>query len=275
MNRSYNMAVAAVQFQPELLNPVKNLNRISLFVAAAHARGARLIVFPELSNTGYCEHVDLHKLAEDRDGVTVKTLSRLSQQYGVYLAAGFAEHHSGDIYNSVAFTGPRGDVSIYRKQHLIFWEHYYFRCGSGPLIVSTELGRIGFAICADMMYHRVWNDYRAKIDLAVVSAAWPKATAKTTGGVGWILRPSDQLTSEFPTRIASRLSIPVVVSNQTGPCDVRIPMMGPSKPAEFSGRSGIYDQTGAHLTSDLEGEGVAIAEVKIPREFATCVTLSG
>lgn len=275
MHRSHHVAVATVQFAAEPLNPTNNLNRISQLVANAHARGARMIVFPELSNTGYVEHIDLHALAEDLDGPSVKTFSKLSQQFGVYLAVGFAEFYRGDIYNSVAFTTPRGEVSVYRKQHLIFWEHFYFRCGVQSLIVETEVGRLGFAICADMMYRRVWNQYRGKIDLAIVSSAWPKATAETRGGVGWILRPSDKLTSAFPTRIANNMSVPVVVSNQTGPCDVRIPMMGAAQPAAFSGRSTIYDQKGSRLTNSLDGEGIAIAEVQIPREFTSCVTLSG
>ena len=36
-----------------------------------------------------------------------------------------------------------------------------------------RFGRIGLAVCADMIYRRVWEDYRGRIDLAVVSAAWP------------------------------------------------------------------------------------------------------
>jgi len=275
MHRSLNMAIAAVQFASQPLNPMGNLLRIADYVADAHARGARLIVLPELANTGYCEHSDLHALAEGLNGSTIRTFTTLSQRYGVYLAAGFVEYHEGDVYDSLAFTTPRGEVSIYRKQHLIFWEHYYFRSGREPLIVETELGRIGFAICADMMYDRIWAGYRGKIDLAVVAAAWPKATAQTTGGVGWILRPSGSLSGEIPARIARELKIPVVFSNQSGPCKVRIPMMGPARPAEFAGKSAVYDHTGTKISMDLDGEGIAMGQVRIPKEFASCVTLSG
>ena len=45
--------------------------------------------------------------------------------------------------------------------------------GATPLVVSTPWGRVGFAVCADMIYRKVWDDYRDRIDLAVVSAAWP------------------------------------------------------------------------------------------------------
>ena len=275
MHCSLNVAIAAVQFAAQPLDPIGNLLRISASVADAHARGARLVVLPELVSTGYCEHVDLHLLAEGLDGATVQTFTTLSRRYGVYLAAGFVEYHEGDVYNSLAFTTPRGEVSIYRKRHLIFWEHYYFRCGREPLIVETELGRIGFAICADMMYQQVWAGYRDKIDIAVVSAAWPKATKQTKGRVGWTLSPSDELSGSIPTRIAQELRVPVVFSNQSGPCEVRIPMLGPARPAEFSGRSAIYEHTGTRVSKELDGEGIAMAKVQVPKEYASCATLSG
>ncbi len=275
MYRSLKVAIAAVQFAAEPLDPRRNLLRIADHVADAHARGARLIVLPELATTGYSEHPDLHVLAEGLDGSTIRTLTTLSQQHGVYLAAGFVEDHEGDVYDSLAFTTPRGEVSIYRKRHLIFWEHYYFRSGCRPLIVKTELGRVGFAICADMMYEHIWAGYRGQIDVAVVSAAWPEATKQTTGGAGWMLRPSAALSGKLPARIASDLSIPVVFSNQTGPCEVRIPMLGRARPAEFAGRSAVYDHTGTRVSPGLNGEGIAMGIIQIPEEQASCVTLSG
>jgi predicted amidohydrolase len=123
--RAPTMPIAVVQFAPQPLDPGANLERISAKVAEAHAMGAKLVVFPELACTGYVEHTDLHKLAEEADGPIVNALTKLSRRYGVYLAAGFVERHDGHVYNSLSFTSPDGKASIYRKRHLIFWEHFY------------------------------------------------------------------------------------------------------------------------------------------------------
>src|SRR5256885_9300453 len=56
-------------------------------------------------------------------------------------------------------------LAVYRKRHLVWWEHRYFRPGRRPGIVETPLGRVGLAICADMLYRRTWAEYRGKIDL--------------------------------------------------------------------------------------------------------------
>ena len=247
---------------------------MSDLVAEAHARGARLIVFPELACTGYVEHSDLHALAEDAGGSTVQTLTDLSRHYGVYLAAGFVEWHAGHVYNSLSFSTPDGEVYIYRKRHLIFWEHYYFRHAQHPLIVETEFGRIGFAICADMMYDGTWSQYRGKIDMAIISAAWPRVTPQTAFPVSWLLRPSWSLAGQLPSRIARDLEINVVFSNQCGPCQVRIPCLGPATPAAFAARSGIFDHQGHRTTAESDVEEILLGTVSIPEEHLPCVTLS-
>ena len=47
--------------------------------------------------------------------------------------------------------------------------------------MSTPWGRMGLAICADMIYRSVWADYEGRIDLAVVSAAWPDFADRDSG----------------------------------------------------------------------------------------------
>lgn len=272
--RSIKLPMAVVQFASTPMNLSANLDRISSQVAEACSQGARMVVFPELASTGYVEDVNLHDLAEDQQGTTVQTLSSLSRNFGVHVAAGFVEWYRGDVYNSLAFCSPRGEVSIYRKRHLIFWEHFYFRHGHEPLIVRTEFGRIGFAICADMMYRNVWAQYRGQIDLAVIIAAWPRRTAQTAFRVGWMLDPSWGLAGELPVRIADDLKVSVVFSNQCGPCQVRIPSLGPATPAAFAARSGIFDPNGRRLTPESDDEGVSIGSVNIHEEPSSCVTLS-
>jgi N-carbamoylputrescine amidase len=266
--------LAVIQYPAIPLDPAANLDRISSLVADARSCGARLIVFPELACTGYFEHQNLHDLAEDQQGATVQTLQKLSSRYGVYLAAGFVEWWEGHVYNSLCFSTPRGEVSIYRKRHLIFWEHFYFQQGQKPLIVDTDFGRIGFAVCADMMYDHIWSEYRGKIDLAIISAAWPRRTPKTALRVGWMLEPSWSLAGELPVQIARKLGINVAFSNQCGPCQVRIPHLGPATTAAFAARSGIIDHLGNRLTEESEIEQISISSVAVPEEHLPCVTLS-
>jgi predicted amidohydrolase len=274
MERHARVIVAAAQCASEPFDPSRNLDRAAQFVVEARSRGAQLLVLPELFTTGYLEHSRLHDCAEELSGHTVCTLRMLSRDHSMHLACGFAERRGGHVYNSLAFCTPAGNVAVYRKRHLIFWEHYYFRPGDKPLIVETTLGRIGFAICADMLYGPVWEEYQQKIDLAVICSAWPIACANSTRRVAWLLTPSRRLAQEIPVKVSSQLSIPTVFSNHVGPCRLRVPMMGSESAAQFPGHAVVCDGDVGKLSSDVNGEGLAVASVSLPTEKSEWLTLS-
>ena len=98
---------------------------------------------------------------------------------------------------------PDGEVQIYRKRNLVFWERFRFQPGRAPLVVSTPWGRVGFAICADMIYRKVWNDYRDRIDLAVVSAAWPDFADRDSGRRHWLFGHVGPLSGAIPAKVAA------------------------------------------------------------------------
>ena len=121
---------------------------------------SELAVLPELFNTGYSLCPDFGPYSETPEGPTISHLRQRSRQWRMAIAAGFVERRGRHLYDSLAFCSPDGDVQIYRKRNLVFWERFRFHPGRSPLVVPTPWGRVGFAICADMIYRKVWNDYR-------------------------------------------------------------------------------------------------------------------
>ena len=155
---------------------------------------------------------------------------------GMGIAAGFVERDGRHLYDSVAFFPPDGAVHVYRKRNLVFWERFRFRPGRDPLVVATPWGRIGFAICADMIYRDVWDGYRGRIDLAVVSSAWPDFADRETGRKHWLLGQVGPLSRAIPGRVAHDLGIPVVFANQCGPTRDGHPGPGPPDRRPIRGR---------------------------------------
>src|SRR4029077_20389705 len=157
----------------ELLDVPANLQRPDALLRSAHEGGVELAVLPELFNTGYSLCPDFGPYSETAEGPTLSYLRQRSRQWKMAIAAGFVERGGRHLYDSLAFCTPDGGLHIYRKRNLVFWERFRFFPGRTALVVPTPFGRVGFAVCADMIYRRVWDDYRDRIDLAVVSAAWP------------------------------------------------------------------------------------------------------
>src|SRR5437588_665134 len=183
-----------------------NLHRADDLLRAAHADGVDLAVLPELFNTGYGLFPDYGPYSETAEGPTLSHLRRRSRQWHMAIAAGFVERAGRHLYDSLAFCGPDGELQIYRKRNLVFWERFRFRPGRSPLVVATRWGRIGFAVCADMIYRRVWDAYRDRIDLAVVAAAWPDFADRDTGRKHWLFgRVGPFTVPRAPRGFASRL----------------------------------------------------------------------
>jgi N-carbamoylputrescine amidase len=156
------------------------------------------------------------------------------------IAAGFVEREGHHLYDALALVTPDGPVHVYRKRHPVFWERSKFQPGRDPLIVPMPWGRVGLAICADMIYREVWRGYRDRIDLAIVAAAWPEFADRRTGRKHWLLGHVGPLSGTIPARVAQDLGIPVVFSNQCGETRTTIPFL--AKLADrFAGRSSVCD----------------------------------
>ena len=153
--------VACIQMQPEVGAKARNVAHSVELIEQAHARGARLIVLPELCNSGYMfeSREEAFALSETlADGDTIRTWSALAARLGVTLVAGYAERDGDALYNAAAVIGPRGVLGGYRKLHLWGDEQLYFEPGNlGMPVFHTPFGRVACAICYDIWFPEVFR----------------------------------------------------------------------------------------------------------------------
>jgi N-carbamoylputrescine amidase len=259
--------VAAVQMPSEVGDLDGNLERADAHLHAARDSGVDLAVLPEMFNTGYGFLDDFATHAENLDGPSIRFLRDRAVRWNMGIAGGFVERDGRHLYDSLVLVDPDGPMYVYRKRHLVFWERFRFRPGRAPVIADTRWGRIGLAICADMIYRRVWDDYRDRIDLAVVSSAWPDFACARRGRSHWLFGQLGPMCQEIPSKVAKDLGVPVVFSNQCGPTRTSIPLLGSwvvEKLADrFAGQSSVVD--GMHGPGTRAGceETVVVAPITI------------
>ena len=254
---------AAIQMPSEPSRVAANLDRADALLRQAAQQGASLAVLPEMFNTGYGLIPDYAPLAEGRDGPTLRHLANRSRAWDLAIAAGFVERDGHHLYDSVVFVMPDGRTSIYRKRNLVFWERFRFFPGRDPLVVETPWGRFGFAVCADMIYRQVWTEYRDRIDVAIITAAWPEFANRVTGRKDWLLGHVGPMSAAIPGRVALDLGIPVVFANQVGETETVVPILQSRIPDRFAGQSSVTD--GRHAASVTAGiaEAVILAPITI------------
>lgn len=148
------MRAAVHQFEPKFLSVEENRDHI---ISVVRDTDADLLVFPELSLTGY-RFTDMSQLegsAESSEGKTVQMLQQVSEDTLTAVVTGFAEldESSGCCYNSALITIPGKAPVIYRKAHLFDREKLFFTSGDTPFSVHSYRGiRFGVLICFDHMF---------------------------------------------------------------------------------------------------------------------------
>lgn len=257
------LVAAAIQMACVPGDVPANIDHADVLLGRARDAGAELAVLPEMFNTGYARCADYSPYAEDRDGPTVRHLTARSREWGMTIVAGIVEREGRHLYDALGVWQPDGSLQFYRKRHLVFWERFRFRPGRGPVVVQTRWGRMGLAVCADMIYRRVWNGYRGRIDLAVVAAAWPDFACRLSGRKHWLFGQVGPLSGEIPRRVAADLDVPVVFANQCGTTRTFIPVLKTEIADHFAGLSSLTD--GRHGPAALAGrdEQVVLSSLTI------------
>src|ERR687895_948659 len=131
-----------------------DLLRVGLAQLNARARdeGASLVVFPELSLTGYPPE-DLLLKTSFLDAAAAALRELASQTHGIVAVVGNPEK-AEDVYNTAAVLADGEVVATYRKMYLpnygVFDEQRYFQAGAEAAIVELNGIPIGLSICEDI-----------------------------------------------------------------------------------------------------------------------------
>jgi predicted amidohydrolase len=151
--------------------------------AALHAlhraadEGARLMVLPELGNSGYVLHSreEARELAEPAFGGPTSTLwAGFARERGCYVCGGLIEVDGGRLYNAAVLVGPDGFVGRYRKAHLWDREKLFFEPGDlGFNVFILPFGRVAMMICYDGWHPEVARILKLKgADVILDPTCW-------------------------------------------------------------------------------------------------------
>ncbi|MGY8631005.1 nitrilase-related carbon-nitrogen hydrolase [Bradyrhizobium sp. 14AA] len=186
--------VSVAQFAPSD-DVVQNLKQIAVQARAAKAEGAELVVFPELAVTGLA---DPAASAQPIPGPATDTLRRIAGGLGLYLVCGLAERAGEMLYNSACLVAPDGQISVYRKTHLLADERSWATAGDGWTVVDTPVGRVGLLIGHDASFPEAGRVLALRgCDLIVCPAAIKEGFSSSHAGTE-VMQPSPIPTGPDP-----------------------------------------------------------------------------
>src|SRR5437667_6710823 len=173
------MKVAAAQISCSLGDSEANLAKVHDLSRTAKDVGAELIVFPEMSDTGYSMPV-IQKHASHWKTGFVAGLREIANQLSIAIVSGVSERDGSSIYNSQVLVDSQGKVvAKYRKTHLYavapVAEQTCFAAGNS--FASFELGGLhfGFSICYDLRFPERFRKLVSEQNVGafLISSAWP------------------------------------------------------------------------------------------------------
>lgn len=145
--------VAAIQFSPELMQPERNLTTALQLTFEAAAKGARVIVLPELCTSGYALRSvkEATRCAQDRNGYITEAFAAIARQFGCHVVFGYVELMEGKLYNSAAVVGPSGMLEGNAQKHNLYGsDNLWAQPSEAPHpVVMTAAGRLGILVCRD------------------------------------------------------------------------------------------------------------------------------
>ncbi len=146
--------LALAQINPTVGDLSGNAKKIMEWIEKAKQYSADIVVFPELSITGYPPEDLLLKPRFIEDNVRwAKVIAEHVRD--IVAIYGFVEQ-ADDNYNAAAVAHNGKIVATHRKMYLpnygVFDEQRYFKAGSRPLVISIDGIRIGLGICEDIWY---------------------------------------------------------------------------------------------------------------------------
>ena len=260
------LTVAALQLPLGSWDEAQNIAAVSALVEEAAAKGAQLILPPELFSSPYfCreEKDDFFALAKPlAEHPSVIAMQALAARLKVAIPTSFFERDGHHYYNTLAMIGPDGQImGTYRKSHSPdgpgYEEKFYFRPGNDGFKVwdiptPTGTARIGIGICWDQWYPET---ARCLALLGAQVLLFPTAIGSEPKDAGM---DTSRMWRRAMIGHAVSNCMPVVAANRIG-------MEGPEDSGiGFYGHSFICDEWGDYLAEYGAAEtGVLVATLDL------------
>lgn len=229
------MKICLAQTKPVTGDIQKNIDNYKNFVATAIANNAELVIFPELSLTGY-EPKMAKQLATTPQDDRFDVFQKISNEASITIGVGVPIKSASGVFISMVIFQPNVAPRVYSKKYLHPDEEPYFISGENFPCLEIGNNRVAIAICYELSIpEHSANAFKNGAQIYIASVA------KSAEGV--------EKASQTLASIAKKYKAPVLMANSTGYCD----------DFECAGGSSAWNDKGVLLKQlDDKNEGILI-----------------
>lgn len=173
LNELPDLKLALVQSDLAWQDRSANLSRFGELLE--QARGAELVILPEMFTTGFS--MDSASLAEPEQGPASEwLLQQAASLDAVVTGTVIVQAADGTYRNRLLWARPDGTLLHYDKRHLfrMAGEHEHYTAGERQVRLELKGWRVRPLICYDLRFP-VWSRDAENTDLLLYTANWPGA----------------------------------------------------------------------------------------------------
>lgn len=221
-----------------------NYKKAEEFIAQAKEQGTDLLLFPEMSFTGFSMRIN--KTGET-DRKTLGLMQQLALRHGLMVGFGWVELKDGKGRNHYTVVDRQGQVcGDYKKIHPFSYsgENQHFKAGEELVTFTAEGLRFGLQICYDLRFPEPFRVLGESCDCIIVAANWPQ-----------------QRVAHWQCLLPAR-----AVENQVYVAGINC--TGFQKAVAYGGSSSFFDPAGKQLIPFGSEETIYYVEVQDREELA-------
>ncbi|HEY6626130.1 MAG TPA: carbon-nitrogen family hydrolase [Ignavibacteriaceae bacterium] len=167
------MKIALVQYSPAWED--KDANKQKIISMIDKVEGADLLVFPEMTLTGFT--MKSKEMSETIQGDSFRFFASIAREKSTNIFAGIIERRDKRNYNTLIHIKPDGNLlKLYRKIHPFSYsgENKNYYAGVKPASTKIKNWKIGLTICYDLRFPELFRKYgKKRAHLIVNIANWP------------------------------------------------------------------------------------------------------
>lgn len=235
------MKISIAQIEPIKGDINRNIRKHIAFINKAILNKAEVIIFPELSLTGY-EPKLAKKLKTTAFDARLDVFQDLSDNNNIIIGVGLPAENNDKIFISMIIFQPNKERITYSKQYLYPTEYGVFTAGEIPLVISIDKDNIlAPAICYELS-----NEEHQKYAYKNGATIYIASVLNSVNGVDADI--------EKLSTIAYKYRMTTLMAN----------FVGLSGGYECAGKSSIWDNQGSLIAQlDKSTEGLLIYDTKL------------
>lgn len=182
----YKIALAQTETNADCEQNLKTAQRLT---AEAAAKGAGLIVFPEVFLASFPENATLEEkleAAHETDSRAVDSMLKIAVDNGMWMIFGMYEPASDrKNYNTTIVADDKGSIRrVYHKTHLYDAFNYLesdFNAAGDKLFdpMDTPFGKLGLMVCYELRFPEIARHQALNgADIVIVPSAWSDGEGK-------------------------------------------------------------------------------------------------